>query len=292
MNSNNVLNRFFSKTMLLNIVENSYHSCYGEIISRYSLDENGTNGEIISSIYKVLSKNYRNEYFYKNTLLNSLIVKKHKLYTTKVLIELPISRSIADFITLNGKAVVYEIKTELDNLDRIENQIKDYYKCFPYVCVVTCQTHLDKIIEKFKNTSIGIYYFTDRNRIKVMQEPEADYSMLEHEAMFKLLRKYEFEQIIKKKYKNLPETTQFCYYSKCFSMFKEIDKETLYKEMLALLKNRCVIEVEKFKGVPDELKMLVYQSRFNDEQYSKLSEFLCKEYKKGDSLDVFSVFEG
>ena len=75
-------------------------------------------------------------------------------------------------------------------------------------------------------------------------------------------------------------------------MFKEIDKETLYKEMLTLLKNRCVIEVEKFEGVPDELKMLVYQSRFNDEQYSKLSEFLCKEYKKGDSLDVFSVFEG
>ena len=292
MNSNNVLNRFFSKTMLYNIVENSYHSCYGEIISRYSLNENGTNAEIISSIYKVLSKNYRNEYFYKNTLLNNLIVKKHKLYTTKVLTELPISKSIADFVTLNGKSVVYEIKTELDNLDRIENQIKDYYKCFPYVCVVTCEMHLDKINEKFKDTSIGIYYFTNRNSIKVIQEPKADYSTLEHEVMFKLLRKYEFEQIIKKEYKYLPKTTQFCYYSECFSLFNKIDKKTIYKEMLSLLKNRCMIEVEKFEEVPDELKMLVYQSRFNIEQYNKLSEFLGKEYRKGDCIDVFSVFEG
>ena len=36
---------------------------------------------------------------------------------------------------INGRGVVYEIKTDLDNLLRLENQIRDYYKVFSYVYV-------------------------------------------------------------------------------------------------------------------------------------------------------------
>ena len=31
---------------------------------------------------------------------------------------------------ITGRGVVYEIKTDLDNLIRLENQLKDYYKVF------------------------------------------------------------------------------------------------------------------------------------------------------------------
>ena len=46
---------------------------------------------------------------------------------------------------LNGKAVVYEIKTELDNLERLESQISDYYKAFDHVAVVTCIENVENV---------------------------------------------------------------------------------------------------------------------------------------------------
>lgn len=292
MNNYNILNRFFSKSMLEETLLGHNSSCYGEIIKRYAIDQNGTNGDIISTIYSILSSQYRNEYFYKNTLLNNLIVKKHKLYTTKVLTELPINKSIADFVTLNGKAVAYEIKTELDNLERIESQVNDYYKCFPYVCIVTCEFHLEKVKELFAGTNVGIYWFSKRNSIKIEQEPKADWSHLDHCAIFKLLRKYEFENIVKKYFKELPKVSQFEYYSECYKMFLNIDLDHIMKELLVVLKQRCCIQIEKFEHVPLELKMLVYQSNYSDENYSKLETFLNATYMNGGTNYVFSLFEG
>ncbi|MBU5889902.1 sce7726 family protein, partial [Vibrio cholerae O1] len=77
----------------------------------------------------------RNEYFYKNTLLNKLLLGKHSLNTTTAITEIPINKSKADFILINGKAVVYEIKTGLDSFERLESQIEDYFKAFVNVYV-------------------------------------------------------------------------------------------------------------------------------------------------------------
>lgn len=293
MNNYNVLNRFFSRSTFEEILLGHNTSCYGEIVKRYAIDQKGTNGAVISSIYSILSSQYRNEYFYKNTLLNNLIIKKHKLYTTKVLTELPINKSIADFVTLNGKAIAYEIKTELDNLDRIEAQVKDYYKCFPYVCIVTCESHLAKVKELFANTNVGIYWFSKRNSIKVEQEPQPEFGYLDYSALFKLLRKYEFESILKNHFHELPQVSQFDYYSECYKWFLKIDIDIVLNEMLAVLKQRCRIQIEKFEQVPLELKMLVYQSNYSDEKYSRLEEFLNATYVDGGTNNyVFSLFEG
>ena len=71
------------------------------------IDPDGkTNGEIISRIYHYMGESYRNEYFYKNTLLNKLLLGVHKPTTTSALTEVPVGRSKADFILINGKAVV------------------------------------------------------------------------------------------------------------------------------------------------------------------------------------------
>lgn len=90
-----------------------------------------------------MGKEYRTEYLYKNTILNKLLFAKHD-YKNNSFNELPIDKSKADFVMINGKGVVYEIKTELDNLDRIETQIQDYYKAFTEVVVVTYETNIKK----------------------------------------------------------------------------------------------------------------------------------------------------
>ena len=55
------------------------------------------------------------------------------------------------FVLINGKAVVYEIKTELDNLERLESQIDDYYKAFEHVAVVTYEKNLKQLKKVLDN---------------------------------------------------------------------------------------------------------------------------------------------
>lgn len=77
-----------------------------------------------------------------------------------------INKSKADFILLNGKAVVYEIKTELDTLNRIVNQVSDYYKVFKNVEIVTEKSHLDKILELYSGTEVELSIITEKNNQK------------------------------------------------------------------------------------------------------------------------------
>lgn len=124
----------------------SNNATYRAVVQRFIDDpENRDNGKLISEIYHFMSKSYRNEYFYQNTLLNKLLLGRHSLNTTIALTQIPISKSKADFILINGKAIVYEIKTELDTFERLETQLRDYYKAFDHVCVVTSEGQYDKL---------------------------------------------------------------------------------------------------------------------------------------------------
>ena len=50
---------------------------------------------------------------------------------------------------------VYEIKTDLDTFDRLETQIRDYFKAFNHVCVVTSEHQFSHACELLKNTNVG-----------------------------------------------------------------------------------------------------------------------------------------
>ena len=147
MSSNNlVLNRFFTQYVFSDLVANHTNNTYCTVVKRYLKDEQDrNNGEVISRIYKYMSKNYRNEYFYQNTILNKLLLGRHSLNTTTALTQIPIGKSKADFIMINGKAVVYEIKTELDSFERLDTQLNDYFKAFNHICVVTSECNFEKI---------------------------------------------------------------------------------------------------------------------------------------------------
>ena len=133
--NNTILTRFFTqRTIKALISSDEDSSVFCKVVRRYNMphSNNTSNGEMISEIYQYIAGSYRNEYLYKNTLLNKLLINSHRINTTVALTEVPIANSKADFIMINGKAVVYEIKTELDTFDRLENQISDYFKAFDH----------------------------------------------------------------------------------------------------------------------------------------------------------------
>lgn len=204
--NNLVLKRLFTKNTIDDLINNKKNNIFTYTLERYLEDTNEkSNNELITDIYSIMGKKYRNEYFYKNTLLNKLLLGKHSLNTTTALTEVPIGKSKADFIMINGRGIVYEIKTELDTLDRLEHQIKDYYKVFKYVNVVTCEEHYEKLMDKLKGTKVGLYVLTKSNRISTRKEPEEENRYLDYNTIFKFLRKGEFENIILQNIGYLPD---------------------------------------------------------------------------------------
>ena len=231
--------------MLRHFIDGKVDNVYSSVVRRYTSNaDQRNNRELISEIYCELKNNYRNEYFYKNTLLNKLLLGVHSVNTTTALTEVAIAKSKADFVLINGKAVVYEIKTELDNLERLSSQVDDYYKAFDHVAVVTYEKNLQQL----------------------------------QKVLDSIDRKSEYEDIIAQWYGYLPEVTQFKYYAACKKLFLQIPIEESYLCVLRILKKRMQLEKEEFVKIPYELKFLAYFMELTYDDYQKLEVFLEHQY--------------
>ncbi|EFX94551.1 sce7726 family protein [Streptococcus sanguinis] len=271
--TNYLLNRFFSRATISNLLK--YNK--DEVFERISKEET-SHLETIQSVYQELSKTYRNEYFYKNTLLNKRLLGIHSVNTTTALTEIPVGRAKPDFILINGKAVVYEIKTELDNFDRLENQINEYYKAFNHVAIVTYEKNIEMAKRKIAeiNKPIGLYILQKNVKIKTVMEPKEYNNDLDRDVIFSILRKREYESIIEKRFGSLPQVSQFDYYDVCRQLTEDIRLEQFYSDFLIELKKRNPINKELFAAVPYELKFLVYFMNFKPKDYDALAQFLQK----------------
>ena len=275
-NTNSILlNRFFTRNTFKEAINGEENQTYIAAIRRYIVDSTGkTNEECISEIYQYLKNEYQNEYYYKNTLLNKLLLGVHSPHTTTALTEVPISNSKADFILINGKAVVYEIKTALDNFERLSGQIEDYYKAFSRVVVVTSEGNFDEVQRRLQNSPVGICLLTSKGTLSVRQEPIEYNDMLSKTVMFKILRKKEYEQILLKLFGALPTVSQFEYYRACQSLFESLQREEAYQVFIQALKLRTKIDIVEYSKVPYELKFLIYFSNYKKSDYEKLCKFL------------------
>lgn len=276
MDNSNVLNRVFSKKTISELLSSGKSDILNSTFNKYLTEEisceSYTNKLKIEKLYKVLEKQYRNEYFYKNTLFNKLLLGKHSLNTTTALTELWVNKSKADFVLLNGKAVVYEIKTALDNLDRLDSQINDYYKLFSYVNIVVDERHALSILESYKDEPIGIYTMTKRNTLSCIKKEEEYIQELNFETMYKVLRKNERMNVLLSYYRNLPEFNSFDEFEKNFELFIKIPKKVVHNLTIEQLKKRgniIISNLDLFKEVPYELKALVYFSFLSTKKYSK-----------------------
>jgi hypothetical protein len=282
MEANNlVLNKLFTQNTFHELINNNKNTTYGTIVQRYVADSTGkNNSELICEIYSFISKSYRNEYYYQNTLFNKMLLGRHNVNSTTALTQIPIGKSKADFILINGKATVYEIKSELDSFDRLDSQLKDYYKAFNHVCVVTAESCFNRLNNILRNTPVGICVLTKNDTISRLLKKEAleDNKNLDHLSIFKVLHKNEFEAIIKKHFGRLPISTQVFYYDECFAMFSQIPLMKAYTMSIKELKKRNHIVQNLLNEIPYELRSLVYFSNPSPKDLFKLSGFLNNKF--------------
>ena len=293
-NNTTILNRFFTRNVISELIHTGPNEVYKAVVRRYVNDpESKSHGEIISEIYEVIGKEKRNEYFYMNTLLNKLLAR-HNVNRTTALSQIWIGQSKADFVMINGIGTVYEIKSELDNFERLESQLRDYYKAFSFVNVVTAAHEFDNVKSILSSIDgigdfVGVYALTPRDTRsrELSRKAELCDVFLDHRYIFKLLRKREYENVVCSYFGTLPQATPVFHYKACLDSFCEIP--ILKAQALAFkeLKKRNKIEKAVFNRVPDELKSVVYFSGLSRD-LPALSRVL--ETKYGGQEHVFPVF--
>ena len=256
-------------------------------IRRLSINtENKKNKEIISEIYNFMKYNYRNEYVYKNTLLNNLLLhtKNHSVEDTIALTEIPVGKAKADFILINGRAEVYEIKTELDNFNKLEKQIQNYYRAFDRVNIVTSPEKYNILKNMLKGTKVGICVLNKNLKLTEKKKAKSEKQFLEHRTMFKILRKHEYENILINYFNELPFASQFDAYKECYKKILEVDILKMYNSFIKELKKRCVIEKSRFYYIPRPVNSLIYFSNTKKTEIVKLKTFFDSVYTGGESV--------
>lgn len=275
MKKTNYLNKIFT-IPYLDSIQHSKH--FQSVLSDKNISLPTTYKSVITDFYQELMHTHRNEYFYKNELLNSLLIQKGKISSYSALTELPVADSKTDmiFVDENDVGTVYEIKTELDTLNRLESQIQDYYKAFPHIYVVTSSSHLQQLEQVLEGTNVGIIELTNDNKFVYRKEAVCDITALSHDVLFRILRKKEFESIVMKYFGKLPNVSDFVYYKTCFGLLENLDIVLFQKEVMSCLRKRNLVRnAESFtNNVPYELSFYGYFSKKYRNKWNVLGNFL------------------
>ncbi|MEX2565726.1 MAG: sce7726 family protein [Cyclobacteriaceae bacterium] len=261
--------------------EDDCYSTFYKIKKYTTVLDTTTNLDIINVIYNSLLTNYKNEYVYKNILTNKLLLKKYSLKNTIALSEFNVGKSIADFVLLNGEARIYEIKTELDSLDKLDKQLLDYCKFGDKVYIVTSSKHINKIIELYDNSTIGIIELTSMNSLKTVKEATSNQDTFSYEILFKTLRKQEYLKIIDEYFYSVPKVSNTKIFKECLALAKNIEVSLFQKLVVKKLKSRNISNPRKIreKVIPESLKHICYTLDFSKNEYEKLNSFLNKKSK-------------
>lgn len=231
---------------------------------------------VIENAYGYLGRNYRNEYVYKNTIINNILLGRHSVNTATMLNELKVAGSIADTVIINGTSTVYEIKTELDNPAKLEKQVDDYRKAFVKVYLVTHHSLTERYQSLIKDKPVGLLSLSGRFNLTTVKPATEDYDGLDTDSMMKTLRKDEYCAVIEDYFGRLPEVSNIRFFSECLRLAREIEPRTLHEMMLTRLKKRVPGDSQSLASstIPREIKHICLCIDPSRAEYNNLSHFL------------------
>jgi len=231
--------------------------------------------DVFNYSYKAIEKSYRNEYVYKNSIANKILLGRHSLNTATMLTEFRISESKADALILNGTSHVYEIKTELDSLDRLKKQISDYSLFADFVHVITTDSHIKGITKKIPEQT-GIICLTERGTFKKIRPAISNKKNCSPETIFNSLRKDEYCQVIKSFFGYIPDVPNTLIHKACLELFKEIPNSLCHDLMIKAVKSTRTSNHQKrlIENAPKSLKAATVSANLTKKQSIQLKESL------------------
>lgn len=265
----------FSGNVVQRSLKYNDYSAIFECLHRYDSDlmsRGLTYWDYFDYVYRILEKNYRNEYVYKNTLIKGYIVKEYSLKETKVFNEFRIGMSIADLAMFNGTSKAFEIKTELDNDKRLASQLGEYAKLMEEAYLVVSADLVDKYLPDI-DPGVGIIALYPQGRsLKIESRRDArKNSCVDIDVLMSSVRCDEYRWMVKTAYGSLPDVSDFEMFDACKDLLKRLPSTKLQRLFLDAVKKRKN-STGLLKSVPRSANLLCLSMDWNESYFAKLNE--------------------
>jgi hypothetical protein len=243
-----------------------------------SSDTGNTVGEAFDAAFNLLKvKGLRSEYVYKAALTHNVLLGIHSLATASLVSEFRVGASKADVVIFNGTSTVYEIKSERDNLSRLEGQISDYRKFFANVYVICAPIHA-RSVEKMLPDDVGILTLSRWNRISTIRNAKDRASEICPDTVFSSLTNSEAKSILKMCGAHIPIVPNTRLRKELQREFRDLDSSTLHRAVVKTLKKTRSTESLKsvLHNLPKSVMPAVMNLRLRQVDRERLIEVMKK----------------
>ena len=242
-----------------------------------SLSPHTTVAELLDEAFKIMRRRYPVEYIYKACLLKRRLFGTHDPRSTSCYFELPVGEARADMVLVNGQADVFEVKSRFDGPARLEAQLREYYRCFKRVTVVTEEPKAAGYLDRLP-VHVGVATLTPRFSISVKRPAACHHDGLEHFALFQMLHQPERNRIAKRdlglSVSQLHPAVQYRRILEHFS--SSLSAQDAHDRVVAALRARQRTEslASRCAHLPESLHVAAFSYRLRKTDWSALFDVL------------------
>ncbi|WP_316190375.1 sce7726 family protein [Bradyrhizobium sp. SZCCHNS2096] len=267
--------RLFSSAVFREMAKKGRSGAFARLFSQLDaspLRVCGTVGDAFEAAFQILkTEGLRDEYIYRAAVTQKVLLGKHSLNTASMLTEFRAGTCKADLVILNGTASVYEIKSERDSLDRLENQIESYRKVFATINVIAGESHVAKI-QQLVPKEVGIMSLSRRYQISTIRDATELPGYTNPISVFESLRSAEARAVLDDfgvDVPNVPNTRLHAAMRECFS---RLPAEDVQRSMVKVLKRtRNLAPLSELIGqLPRSLHAAALSTRVNSSERDRL----------------------
>lgn len=271
------LSILFNRNFLKKIIKNDYEEYMINVFdkSSYFPKEHKNIIKILDNLYCDFEKNYRCEYVYKNLITTKILIKKHSLESSVLISEMYVENSKADVVIFNGTSTVYEIKTELDSLNRLKSQLNSYLKCFDKIYIVTTKENILKLENNIPD-KVGLIEVTKKNALKEYKKAKSNKENIDKNELFRLLRKNEIISLMDKLGYDVSSIPNCLLRNESKKIFLTLDNSIAHDMAITEMRNRVVKKEQKkiIDKAPDSLKFFFIAEILNKKQCNYINNTL------------------
>jgi hypothetical protein len=231
--------RLFSSAVFREMAKKGRSGAFARLFSQIDAShvrDCETVGDAFDAAFQILkTEGLRDEYIYRAAVTQKVLLGKHSLNTASMLSEFRAGSCKADLVILNGTASVYEIKSERDSLDRLDNQIENYRKVFAAINVIACEAHAAKVLQLVPK-EVGVMSLSRRYQISIVRDAKELPGRTNPISVFESLRSAEARAVLDDFGVDVPAVPNTKLHAVMREYFSRLPAEDVQRSMVKILK--------------------------------------------------------
>ncbi len=181
-----------------------------------------------------LSRNYRNDLVYRKAVLGQMIPWSDGI----LLPEFRIGHSIVDFLAVTDSLHAVEIKSDLDNISRLDSQLHDYRKIAPLVSVMASERVVNRVLATPKFQTVGLHWLDANGRVETVRDARYSPEFLNSEVLMRSLRRTEYLRVLSALDSAVPELPNTRVFSYALAASRKLDPLVFHNAVAEQLRGR------------------------------------------------------